>query len=225
MSYLESLGFVYIITDGSAFKIGETSNCPSRRLAELQTGNPNKLTLVDVLHTPDRIAVEKHIHEHLAPWRCNGGSEWFKFPKEELGHALEAVESLYGASSLGDFKLTRYFGKTFTSQVKDYWTNGGTLTLLLDNYGEDDTSLNMTIYSENRHSKECGQAIMTQLARSLGIKTGSNVSISERLLNTLRLLPAKHTRKLSITYKRIKSRWLSLNDFEVISATKGGEWP
>lgn len=69
-------GFVYCISDGTAVKIGRTSNHPSNRIAELQTGNPRLLKLLAFVETDDATAAEIAMHRKFAHLNVLG--EWFE---------------------------------------------------------------------------------------------------------------------------------------------------
>lgn len=71
----ERLGVVYFVRDGAgAVKIGFTSDSPDKRLAALQTSNPNKLELVGFFAA--RKCDETTIHRMFRRHRLKG--EWFK---------------------------------------------------------------------------------------------------------------------------------------------------
>ena len=65
---------VYFITDGDCTKIGVAKN-PNKRLAQLQTGNPNKLVIAKVIQ--GGYHEERALHEALKDRRLEG--EWFLF--------------------------------------------------------------------------------------------------------------------------------------------------
>jgi uncharacterized membrane protein len=79
------MGYVYIIDpgfsiDGTAIvKIGTTKRHPSKRVRELQTGNPNKIHLIDYFEFPDAVYAERRIHSQLSQFRVvqGGGAEFF----------------------------------------------------------------------------------------------------------------------------------------------------
>ena len=66
--------YIYLISDpkSNAVKIGRSDN-PMKRVAELQTGNPNPLTLLSCFAA--EATVEQVIHVHLKQYSLNG--EWF----------------------------------------------------------------------------------------------------------------------------------------------------
>lgn len=77
--------YIYVIgTQGNLQKIGYAAD-PNKRLAQLQTGNPERLYLHHKIPVPDSRArlVEKHIHKEISYKRATG--EWFKLtPKEAV---------------------------------------------------------------------------------------------------------------------------------------------
>lgn len=69
-------GSIYVIgcAEPMAIKIGFTTKSPRARLKQLQTGNPQKLTLIGWY--PGSLREEREIHESLAEFRLTG--EWFR---------------------------------------------------------------------------------------------------------------------------------------------------
>jgi hypothetical protein len=67
--------YLYVIQseDSDYIKIGRTNN-PKKRLSDLQSGNPNKLSYLILLKGKGYL--EKSIHEDLKSYRVRG--EWFK---------------------------------------------------------------------------------------------------------------------------------------------------
>ena len=78
--------FVYFISDGTDIKIGFTSDQPESRMADLQTGNPNKLKLIGYI-LGDR-SVEYWLHTKFNRYRKTG--EWFTLP----GDIVAMIEEL-----------------------------------------------------------------------------------------------------------------------------------
>lgn len=78
---------VYFIRcgDGGLVKIGYAVN-PNRRLTLLQTGNPERLTLMRVADG-DR-STEAALHKHFAAQRVTG--EWFAFSEQMLTIGIDA---------------------------------------------------------------------------------------------------------------------------------------
>jgi hypothetical protein len=69
--------YIYIITDGKAFKVG-ISKEPQKRLRELQTGNASKLEILHLFKVPeDKVfKLEKDCHRILTTNFVKRG-EWF----------------------------------------------------------------------------------------------------------------------------------------------------
>jgi hypothetical protein len=80
----EEVRHIYLITDGTAVKIG-LSQDPEARLKELQTGNPRKLHIFGtIVGDYDK---EKLLQEHFAS--KNLGGEWFALGYEEAMSILK----------------------------------------------------------------------------------------------------------------------------------------
>jgi hypothetical protein len=92
--------FVYFIQQGEhgPVKIGR-SNRPERRIGNLQTGNPDELSLRHVI--PGNKDTERHLHARFKPWLIRG--EWFIDP-EYLGVIITF------AAGLADEMLHRFDG-------------------------------------------------------------------------------------------------------------------
>lgn len=72
--------YIYIITDGdNNFKVGLTKSDPEKRLKQLQTGHPKKLTIHSYFKVPlDKVfELEKLAHKELQSKYQKRG-EWFK---------------------------------------------------------------------------------------------------------------------------------------------------
>jgi hypothetical protein len=85
-------GLVYIIRaeESRRVKIGYTSTEPIRRLAALQTGSPDRLSIVATV--PGSMRLERSIHETLRASRSHG--EWFS-DTEEVRKFVDEVCALY----------------------------------------------------------------------------------------------------------------------------------
>lgn len=68
------LGTVYVLEDGFGIKVGYTNGSVAKRIGELQTGNPRRITVIAEIGsaTPE---LEDHIHSKLNEWNITG--EWF----------------------------------------------------------------------------------------------------------------------------------------------------
>ncbi|HMS73497.1 MAG TPA: GIY-YIG nuclease family protein, partial [Baekduia sp.] len=67
-----SPGFVYFIQQGDTgpVKIGRAKH-PTKRIRDLQTGNPDELLLREVI--PGGAALERNLHHRFEPARLRGG--------------------------------------------------------------------------------------------------------------------------------------------------------
>lgn len=70
------MGKVYLLTNNEGhFKIGVTTGEISKRVKSLQTGNPNKIELVNYYETVNYRKVESWFHRIYKDFRLEG--EWF----------------------------------------------------------------------------------------------------------------------------------------------------
>ena len=83
--WLVDEGCIYIIKQSGSnlYKIGKTAKDPQGRLRQLQTGNPNHLTLRRSFWTDDITGAERAIHAEFAQHRVAGG-EWFDLDGEGI---------------------------------------------------------------------------------------------------------------------------------------------
>lgn len=81
---------IYLVQSGEngPVKIGVTACEPSKRVAQLQTGNPVPLRLRVVISGD--VTVERHLHSKFGHYRLNG--EWFE-PCAEIFAAFEAARN------------------------------------------------------------------------------------------------------------------------------------
>ena len=78
-------GFVYAISDGTAIKVGRSSNV-RKRLSSLQSSNPRELSIVAQVFHDDSVAAERAAHEALAEYHIR--LEWFSCDDRA---AIEAI--------------------------------------------------------------------------------------------------------------------------------------
>lgn len=88
---------------GTAFKIGFTSQQLSKRIKQLQTGSPHKLVAESLYPSPRAAAIEKALQRRFSYRKTHG--EWFDLTLEEamsfqdecarLDGVLEVVEDKY----------------------------------------------------------------------------------------------------------------------------------
>jgi len=76
-------GFVYLLCDGEKFKIGMTHQQKiEKRIAELQTGNPNDIWLHSYYETDYPNKIEKMMHGRHA--LSNIKNEWFDMSIQDV---------------------------------------------------------------------------------------------------------------------------------------------
>jgi len=86
--------YLYLIRSEDYYKIGIASDVESR-LAQLQTGNPIQLELVDCYSFNDAAPVEKVLHNKFSACRAVG--EWFRLDGEQIGTFRSICQLLDGA--------------------------------------------------------------------------------------------------------------------------------
>jgi hypothetical protein len=68
------LGTVYVLEDGFGIKIGYTTGPVARRIGELQTGNPRRITVIAEIGRAT-VELEALLLSRLNEWNITG--EWF----------------------------------------------------------------------------------------------------------------------------------------------------
>lgn len=101
------MGFVYFLREGTSdrFKIGCTANDVKSRLASLQTGNSQTLTLYDEIECDEGKEgnLESWFHRILSSHRIiGGGTEWFEVDELTLDQFI-----LKGRNTHGKARKTR----------------------------------------------------------------------------------------------------------------------
>lgn len=89
---------IYIISDGELIKIGHSQN-PHLRLAQLQTGNPKKLKLINTFDYKPRGRIterimERRIHHLLRQFKVRRKGEWYNIPLSEYHTLIYIIESI-----------------------------------------------------------------------------------------------------------------------------------
>lgn len=93
-------GYVYLIKETTSidkyYKIGCTRfNDVDRRLRQLQTGNPNSLSLEHAYKTSAPFKLEKMLHNRFSSLRCHG--EWFRLDEAtvaEFGSICDSYQRI-----------------------------------------------------------------------------------------------------------------------------------
>jgi hypothetical protein len=75
------IGYVYLLlqidTDGhESHKIGITKNDPQLRVKQLQTGNPNKISLLRKYQSKNYLKVERWLHRKHSGSKTEAKNEW-----------------------------------------------------------------------------------------------------------------------------------------------------
>lgn len=83
----EFSGYVYLIAtrDMTFFKIGASTNPPDR-LADIQTSNPDRCTLLHYFPCLSLFAAEKKLHEVFSHKKASG--DWFQLSREDVAWLL-----------------------------------------------------------------------------------------------------------------------------------------
>lgn len=116
------MGYVYFIQSGKQdkFKVGKTARTIQQRLKELQTGNPETLTIFFAIETKEADKVESWFHCKLKlhKIRTAQNEEWFEIDSDTLQDSItEFLErENYGEASKTGFDYT-------ASQIEGFYTN------------------------------------------------------------------------------------------------------
>lgn len=84
-------GWVYLITDGEAVKIGLTTGSVDRRNRQHQTGNPRPIETVYQFWAADVNAAEAALHRQYSDKRLGG--EWFSLTDGDIESIIDAHPS------------------------------------------------------------------------------------------------------------------------------------
>lgn len=101
------MGYVYLILevdkDGNErHKIGFTKNQPEKRAKQLQTGNSNRVSVLDFYTTDNYKKVEHWLHIRYSFQRTEADNEWFILSNEEV---MEFQQVCKEADSIVNFML------------------------------------------------------------------------------------------------------------------------
>ena len=77
-------GYVYVLSDKNAYKIGRSSKGGENRIKELQTGNSNELELILEIFVEDYVCVEKFLHLKYKNKKVRRNGEWFNLNKKDI---------------------------------------------------------------------------------------------------------------------------------------------
>lgn len=82
-------GYVYVLTDGTATKVGVSKNHPRRRVAQLQTGNSNPIRCYAYRQVAGYLEVEREAHRRLKARHRR--LEWFNVPPADALAVVDAI--------------------------------------------------------------------------------------------------------------------------------------
>jgi hypothetical protein len=66
------------------YKVGITKNNPELRVKQLQTGNPNKITLLKSYQSPNYLKVEGWMHRKYFDTKTEAKNEWRNLTNEQV---------------------------------------------------------------------------------------------------------------------------------------------
>jgi hypothetical protein len=83
------MGYVYLLlqidSDGlESHKIGITKNDPNKRVKQLQTGNPNKISLLRSYESKNYLKVERWLHRKHSGSKTEAKNEWRTLTDEQV---------------------------------------------------------------------------------------------------------------------------------------------
>lgn len=76
------LSKIYILQVGDFFKIGYTTNSVEKRVKQLQTGSPDKITIKYIFESNYKMSVERSLHRLFSHKRISG--EFFDLSVDDL---------------------------------------------------------------------------------------------------------------------------------------------
>ena len=88
------MGYVYLILEGNVHgeelhKIGITKNDPQLRVKQLQTGNPNQVSLLKHYESENYKKVERWMHRKYGQSKTLAKNEWFQLTDEQVFSFIE----------------------------------------------------------------------------------------------------------------------------------------
>jgi len=94
------MGYVYLLStvtpDGMVerFKIGVTRRTILKRLRELQTGNSEKIELINSYESDNYLYIENMLHKKYSSTVANAKNEWFELNNEYVLSFLKDCKKL-----------------------------------------------------------------------------------------------------------------------------------
>lgn len=83
------MGYVYLLLEVNqhgeeSHKIGISKNAPEKRIKQLQTGNPNVISLLQVYESPNYKKVEQWLHSRYNGLKTDVKNEWFRLTDDDV---------------------------------------------------------------------------------------------------------------------------------------------
>ena len=92
---MNNSGVIYLLESNECYKIGVTKNQSqiSKRIKQLNTGNSNKIILVNFFECEKYFKVEKALHRKYAFQKTETNNEWFNLTPEQVSSFTADCES------------------------------------------------------------------------------------------------------------------------------------
>ncbi len=83
------MGYVYLLleidrSDNESYKIGVTRKDPVKRVKQLQTGNPNEISVSRVYESENYLKIEKWLHKKYGYLKTGANNEWRMLEAEHV---------------------------------------------------------------------------------------------------------------------------------------------
>lgn len=88
------MGYVYLLLEvdkhgNERHKIGFSKNHPEKRVKQLQTGNSNVITLLNLYETSNYQKLEKWLHGIFSNQKTEANNEWFTLSNHQVTHFID----------------------------------------------------------------------------------------------------------------------------------------
>ena len=108
------MGFVYLLLSVNdygeeVYKIGITKRDVNTRIRELQTGNPNKISVLRVYESDNYLKVEQWMHRKFGNTKTEAKNEWRNLLNEQVITFL--LECKNADETISILKQTNHFFK------------------------------------------------------------------------------------------------------------------
>jgi hypothetical protein len=106
------MGYVYLLlqvdAEGSeTYKIGITKNNPELRVKQLQTGNPNKISVLRVYESDNYLRVEQWMHRKHGASKTEAKNEWRNLTNDQIITFLDDCKN--ADETISVLKKTNHF--------------------------------------------------------------------------------------------------------------------